>query len=89
MYVFTPSGGMQDFNYVFGSCSEVTFELSCCKYPMASELPQEWANNKESLLAFMEQVHMGVKGMWYIVITCFLWYCELLHFSWQHFGTDR
>ncbi|KAK8398384.1 hypothetical protein O3P69_003938 [Scylla paramamosain] len=56
-------GGMQDFNYVFGSCSEVTFELSCCKYPMASELPQEWANNKESLLAFMEQVHMGAKGI--------------------------
>ncbi|MPC26472.1 Carboxypeptidase D [Portunus trituberculatus] len=55
-------GGMQDFNYIFGSCSEVTFELSCCKYPAASELPQEWANNKESLLAFMEQVHMGVKG---------------------------
>ncbi|XP_076044068.1 carboxypeptidase D-like isoform X2 [Oratosquilla oratoria] len=56
-------GGMQDFNYIWGSCMEVTFELSCCKYPMASELPQEWENNRESLLAFMEQVHQGVKGV--------------------------
>lgn len=60
-YVFT--GGMQDFNYMFGSCSEVTFELSCCKYPWASTIPQEWDNNKESLMAYMEQVHIGAKGM--------------------------
>ncbi|XP_037777657.1 carboxypeptidase D-like isoform X2 [Penaeus monodon] len=56
-------GGMQDFNYVYGSCFEVTFELSCCKYPMASELPEEWIKNKESLLAFMEKIHMGAKGV--------------------------
>ncbi|KAK7026827.1 hypothetical protein SK128_005655 [Halocaridina rubra] len=56
-------GGMQDFNYVFGSCSEVTFELSCCKYPMAVELPTEWINNRQSLVSFMEQIHMGVKGV--------------------------
>ncbi|XP_064099960.1 carboxypeptidase D-like isoform X1 [Macrobrachium nipponense] len=56
-------GGMQDFNYVFGSCSEVTFELSCCKYPKASGLVEEWINNRESMVAFMEQTHMGVKGL--------------------------
>lgn len=53
---------MEDFNYMFGSCFEVTFELSCCKYPPASELHQEWLNNKQALLAYMEQVHLGVKG---------------------------
>jgi len=57
------TGGMQDFNYVHSNCFEVTFELSCCKFPNASVLPVEWANNKESLLSFMEAVHMGVKGM--------------------------
>jgi len=57
------TGGMQDFNYVHSNCFEVTFELSCCKFPNASVLPMEWANNKESLLSFVEAVHMGVKGM--------------------------
>lgn len=60
-------GGMQDFNYVYGSCWEVTFELSCCKYPVADTLTLEWRNNKEALLSFMEQVHMGAKGKYLCV----------------------
>lgn len=56
-------GGMQDFNYVHSNCFEVTFELSCCKYPPANQLPREWNNNKESLLRFMEASHWGVKGL--------------------------
>lgn len=54
---------MQDFNYVHSNCFEVTFELSCCKFPNASTLPQEWHDNKESLLAFIEATHWGVKGL--------------------------
>lgn len=53
---------MQDFNYVKSNCFEVTFELSCCKFPNATVLPQEWRNNKESLLSFIEATHWGVKG---------------------------
>ncbi|XP_068623289.1 carboxypeptidase D isoform X2 [Battus philenor] len=59
---YSVQGGMQDFNYVNSNCFEVTFELSCCKYPPASELPSFWAKNKEPLLAFMEQIHVGVNG---------------------------
>ncbi|KAF5286929.1 hypothetical protein FQR65_LT12388 [Abscondita terminalis] len=42
---------------------EVTFELSCCKFPHASELPNEWRLNKEAMLTFMESTHWGVKGL--------------------------
>lgn len=59
----TTTGGMQDFNYAQTNCLEITLELSCCKYPAASELEREWANNKRSLLEYMGQVHAGVKGL--------------------------
>ncbi|KAF2892153.1 hypothetical protein ILUMI_14020, partial [Ignelater luminosus] len=40
------TGGMQDFNYVWHGCMEVTLEVSCCKYPPAKELPRYWEDNK-------------------------------------------
>lgn len=56
------SGGMQDYNYVWANCFEITLELSCCKYPPTSELQQEWENNRESLLAFIEKVERAGMG---------------------------
>ncbi|XP_013414480.1 carboxypeptidase D [Lingula anatina] len=55
-------GGMEDYNYLHSNCFEITVELSCCKYPPKIELPKEWGNNREALLAYMEEVHKGVKG---------------------------
>lgn len=56
----TPScTGMNDFSYLHTNCFEITVELSCDKFPHASELPAEWENNRESLLLYMEQVRDG------------------------------
>ena len=55
-------GGMEDFNYLHSNCFEITMELSCCKYPVATELAGEWRLNKESLLQFVEATHLGVTG---------------------------
>ncbi|XP_035700442.1 carboxypeptidase M isoform X2 [Folsomia candida] len=55
-------GGMQDYNYVWHGCMEVTLEISCCKYPVAAELPRYWQENKHSLLRFLGEVHRGVRG---------------------------
>ncbi|XP_039751750.1 carboxypeptidase D-like isoform X2 [Pararge aegeria] len=59
---YSVKGGMQDFNYLHSNCFEVTFELSCCKYPMADKLPKFWRDNKDALLAFIEQAHIGFRG---------------------------
>uniref|UniRef100_A0A1I8Q4W2 Peptidase M14 domain-containing protein n=1 Tax=Stomoxys calcitrans TaxID=35570 RepID=A0A1I8Q4W2_STOCA len=57
------NGGMQDFNYAFSNCFELTIELSCCKYPAAKTLPAEWQRNKRSLLQLLKLAHIGVKGV--------------------------
>uniref|UniRef100_UPI00398F2009 carboxypeptidase M-like n=1 Tax=Pristiophorus japonicus TaxID=55135 RepID=UPI00398F2009 len=59
---YTIAGGMQDYNYVWGQCYELTIELSCCKYPSASKLLHLWEQNRVSLILFIKQVHLGLKG---------------------------
>ncbi|KAK2580979.1 hypothetical protein KPH14_006039 [Odynerus spinipes] len=56
-------GGMQDYNYARSNAFEITFELSCCKYPPASSMPGHWQLNKESLIKYLEQAHIGIKGL--------------------------
>ena len=51
---------MQDFNYLHSNAFDITFELSCCKYPASKDgiLQKEWDNNKEALLSYMEMVRI-------------------------------
>ncbi|KAH9691924.1 Carboxypeptidase SOL1 [Citrus sinensis] len=43
-------GGMQDWNYIYGGCFELTLEISDDKWPSAEELPTIWEYNKMSML---------------------------------------
>ena len=62
---YTISGGMQDYNYRYTNCFEVTLEISCQKFPPENQLKLFWVQNKEPLIVFMQKVHMGIKGKFY------------------------
>ncbi|XP_051883300.1 LOW QUALITY PROTEIN: inactive carboxypeptidase-like protein X2 [Pristis pectinata] len=59
----TVAGSMNDFSYLHTNCFEISMYVGCDKFPHESELPEQWENNRESLLVFMEQVHRGIKGL--------------------------
>jgi hypothetical protein len=55
-------GGMQDWNYVWMGDLDVTMEVSNVKFPPASELQGFFDGNRESMLQYMDRVHIGVWG---------------------------
>lgn len=52
-------GTMQDYNYVYAGCMEVTLELNCCKLPPADTIETDWQSNRDALLNYISQVDMG------------------------------
>ncbi len=60
---YSIDGGMQDWNYRYAGCIEMTIELSDTKWPSASALPALWDDNRESMLQYLEAVHLGVRGI--------------------------
>jgi len=59
---YSITGGMQDWNYRYAGCAEMTIELSDVKWPDDSTLPGFWSDNEEAMLAYMEGVHLGLRG---------------------------
>ena len=75
-YIIT--GSRQDYMNAYAQCREVTVECSTTKTPVecsttktpsASQLPNFWNYNHNSMLAFMEQARNGVHGFVYDAVT--------------------
>jgi hypothetical protein len=56
-------GGMQDWNYVWMGCNEVTIELCNTSWPPYSQIPGLWDDNRDSMLAYMAWCLKGVRGL--------------------------
>ncbi len=66
---YSITGSRQDYMNAYGQCREVTVECSTDKTPSASQLPNFWNYNHNSMLAFMEQCRNGVHGVVYDATT--------------------
>jgi len=62
---YTITGSRQDYMNYYGQCREVTIECSTTKTPSASQLPNFWNYNHNSMLTLMEQSLNGVHGYVY------------------------
>lgn len=60
---YAVTGGMQDWNYEWQGCNDVTIELSNTKWPAFSTIPGFWADNRASMLAYLELGFRGVRGL--------------------------
>jgi len=60
---YSIDGGMQDWNYRYQGCNDVTLEISNVKSPSYSQIPGLWNNNRESMLSYMAKCLIGVRGI--------------------------
>ncbi len=55
-------GGRQDYMNGYAECRELTIECSNTKCPSASQMPNFWNINKNSIFAFVNQCLYGIHG---------------------------
>ena len=48
------TGCIQDYNYMYAGCMEITLELGCCKFPRASTLQNHWHMNRDALVRYLQ-----------------------------------
>ncbi len=56
-------GGMQDWNYHFEGCNEITIEMSNTKEPAPSTIPAYWSDNRLSMMHYIETCLVGIRGL--------------------------
>lgn len=55
-------GSMQDWLNAYYTCMDVTAEISLDKWPPVNTLDTYWANNRESMLKYIEKAQKGLHG---------------------------
>ncbi|KPA09525.1 Peptidase M14, carboxypeptidase A [Candidatus Magnetomorum sp. HK-1] len=60
---YTAYGGMQDWNYIWLGCNEMTIELNDVKWPSFSEIPSLWNENREAMLTYISWALRGIRGV--------------------------
>ena len=55
-------GGRQDYMNGYAQCRELTIECSNTKLPSASQMPNFWNINKNSIFSFLNQCLYGIHG---------------------------
>ena len=66
---YTITGSRQDYMNYYAQCREVTIECSTLKTPNASQLPNFWNYNHNSMLTYIEECLNGVHGVVYDAVT--------------------
>lgn len=56
---YVVKGGMQDWSIFYHNDLQVTIELSHAKWPAYSDIPRHWENNRDSMYAYMKEIHRG------------------------------
>tara|TARA_Y100000590_G_scaffold470664_1_gene667563 strand:+ start:4224 stop:6209 length:1986 start_codon:yes stop_codon:yes gene_type:complete len=56
-------GGMQDWNYVWEGNCDITLEQNEVKWPNSNQLAGLWEDHREPMLAYLEEIHDGVRGL--------------------------
>jgi hypothetical protein len=56
---YVVKGGMQDWSVFYHNDLQVTIELSGVKWPKYSDIAGYWSSNRDSMYAYMKEVHRG------------------------------
>lgn len=57
------SGGMQDWNYVWMGCKEITLEISDIKSGPESALDSLWEVNRQAMIDYLLEAREGIRGI--------------------------
>lgn len=60
---YAVDGGIQDWQYRYLGCMDLTLEISSNDLPSTSALATLWENNRDAMLTYVEAVHTGLCGV--------------------------